>query len=445
MKLGRPALFLSALALLPVAAPAHADEPAATCPAVDIVSVVGSFHSVSNDDPEEIRGVNAGRNFAYEMVERYPGKVTAWQVPYPSTVTIMGSSLHSRKGDGPERGLPYGASVKEGVKNGTAHMSELAARCPSTKFILDGYSQGATVAGDIVAAVGQGEVPGVTPEKILAAYLIADPGRSALTGQTVALRGGAEGQRLATGEILVTLDQGAPPAHYVGATGPRFDGAFSPFDDRVLTFCGPKDPACSTAPGRLPNQVAQVMNEWRDAPDHQAAVAAGLKDPKVVGVLLLIAVPVVFFALLGIFAPIPGVVESASQISGLNPGQQAALRALAAELRTIGDLAHRFNQNQSLVGAQELPALAEDVDKLSTDSGSSTSSRITSAALSQFVKALNHLHYFTDFRLENPQNSAEESSLRPLKSVYDHNAYRVGGTVVDTWIRDDMDARIRQT
>lgn len=48
----------------------------------------------------------------------------------------------------------YCASVTEGNTNGVAQMTAYAERCPDSKLVLTGYSQGANVAGDILGGGG---------------------------------------------------------------------------------------------------------------------------------------------------------------------------------------------------------------------------------------------------------------------------------------------------
>jgi acetylxylan esterase len=45
-------------------------------------------------------------------------------------------------------------SVDEGDVNGVAQMTAYAARCPDSTLVLSGYSQGAFVAGDVLAGGG---------------------------------------------------------------------------------------------------------------------------------------------------------------------------------------------------------------------------------------------------------------------------------------------------
>lgn len=48
----------------------------------------------------------------------------------------------------------YCASVTEGAASGVAQMTAYAERCPNSKLVLSGYSQGANVAGDILGGGG---------------------------------------------------------------------------------------------------------------------------------------------------------------------------------------------------------------------------------------------------------------------------------------------------
>ncbi|KAH0355587.1 alpha/beta-hydrolase, partial [Aureobasidium melanogenum] len=45
---------------------------------------------------------------------------------------------------------PYCQSVEQGVADGIAQLNAYAARCPNTKLVISGYSQGAQVVGDII-------------------------------------------------------------------------------------------------------------------------------------------------------------------------------------------------------------------------------------------------------------------------------------------------------
>jgi hypothetical protein len=45
---------------------------------------------------------------------------------------------------------PYCQSIDEGVANGIAQLNSYSARCPDTKLVISGYSQGSQIVGDII-------------------------------------------------------------------------------------------------------------------------------------------------------------------------------------------------------------------------------------------------------------------------------------------------------
>ncbi len=427
--------FTTAITLIASSIPAIAAEDTKTaesCPVVHIVIASGAHESTRTDSPQNIRGFAHGVNFAAELQDAYSGTVSAWQLPYSSSVTVMGSALDNRALTERDKGyLPYGASRAEGVRLTSKHMAEFVAQCPEVQFMLAGYSQGASVIGDTVAAVGRGTVPGVNTHHILGAYLLADPGRSRTTKEEVLLQDGTRGLRSATGEILVPVDQGMPPTTYDGFTGPRSDGAFSPFGDRVMSFCHPLDPACATATNRLPQRLGQTLNQWEDTPDHTIAAKDALLTPKVLSALFLVSLPLLILTSLGFYSPIPGLIDSVSGITGLNATQSAALRALASEVTVVGRVAKTYDREQSSNTGPAITPPVPEVDKLSTDGGSSPASRLSSVAVSQGLKGSYHLRYFTK-NTANADGSTKDGA----------GPFTVGGKIVDKWIHDDMELRI---
>lgn len=251
------------------------------CAAVEIIVVSGTGESNSNDDPHNIQGFNAGYNYTQALDEKYGDKVSAWQVPYTASVGIIGSLGESRA-DAP---IPYGASRVQGVNTTLAHMAQVAADCPGTKFMLTGFSQGASVAGDIAAAVANGEVPGVTPADVLATYLIADPARAQLTDQSASSVTGPAGVRTADGAIYLPLDgAGMPNTADIGMTGVREGASF--YDTDVISICHPLDSACSTFAGGVLQKIGQGMNEWTTpSNNHLRAAPNGLAGVDIVSLI----------------------------------------------------------------------------------------------------------------------------------------------------------------
>jgi acetylxylan esterase len=85
-----------------------------------------------------------------------------WNEPYPGRQgALAGAICYGRESCDYEDILFYNApdadycaSVTEGNTNGVAQMTAYAERCPDSKLILTGYSQGANVAGDILGGGG---------------------------------------------------------------------------------------------------------------------------------------------------------------------------------------------------------------------------------------------------------------------------------------------------
>lgn len=251
----------------PVEESAHDADVESQCSVVDIVIAAGTGEANSYDDPSDIYGLNNGTNFVANIVNKFEGDVTAWQVPYTASVGVLASFGKTRA----DRALPYGASKNIGIERASAHIADVKANCPDTKFIVVGFSQGATVSGDVTEMILNGEIPHVTEADLAGAYLIADPGRSALTGNVAITEGGVSGLESENGEILIPLDQSIPDAAKVGLTGARSQGAFAKGQGRVLSFCHNNDLACSTENNGLAQQVGEAMNNLTYSPIHDLA------------------------------------------------------------------------------------------------------------------------------------------------------------------------------
>ncbi|WP_164860589.1 cutinase family protein [Rhodococcus sp. X156] len=133
---------------------------------------------------------------------------------------------------------PYPESQAAGVKATRDLIQSVATKCPSTKFALTGYSQGAAVTGDVATQIGNGEGP-VEADKLVAVALLSDPNRSPSTEKLV-----------------------GPPVEGAGLAGPRAKD-FGEVADRVVTFCAPGDLICATPEAartlsNIPAALAQV-------------------------------------------------------------------------------------------------------------------------------------------------------------------------------------------
>lgn len=239
------------------------------CKDLDIVIAAGTGEASQLDDPNEIYGLRNGINFVKTMIDTYDN-VSAWQVPYTASVGIAGSlgKTHTN------HALPYGASRQTGINAAVEHITSVHAACANTKFMTVGFSQGSTVAGDVAAMISHGDIAGIDDSYLVASYLIADPGRSALTGNTTTTDSGASGLESNNGEVLIPLDQSVPLQDKTGLTGARSE-SFAP--GKVMSFCHNNDVACSTQTDGIAQRVGKAMNETLYNPLYNH-VGRGIKD-----------------------------------------------------------------------------------------------------------------------------------------------------------------------
>lgn len=199
------ATLLSTVAILAGAPPVAA---ATTCPGIDAVAIPGTTETDPKADATKPVGILGS---VLEPLKRHSHRaLSTFYTPYPAA--IFG---------GTDQG-GYQASKQAGIDNASTHMKAVAQRCPNTKFLLTGYSQGADAAGDLAAAIGhnKGAVPA---DRVLGVGLIADPSQSPVDQPTIGL-----------------LHPG------MGFAGVR-TGGFGALADRnaVLSICAPLDYYCN--------------------------------------------------------------------------------------------------------------------------------------------------------------------------------------------------------
>jgi cutinase len=126
---------ISALASSPVGVPSAA---AAGCPDVEVVFARGTT------EPPGVGGI--GQAFVDSLQSQLgPKSMWTYAVNYPASTDFP--------------------TAAQGVNDASARVREMAAKCPTTKMVLGGYSQGAAVIGYITAAeIPAGYVlpPGIT-------------------------------------------------------------------------------------------------------------------------------------------------------------------------------------------------------------------------------------------------------------------------------------------
>lgn len=239
----------------------HIAAAPSRCTDYEIVIAAGTGDSNQGDDPLRVRGLRP-RSTLIADVEAAGGSVSAWQVPYTASVGVLGTLGETRT----NMALPYGASLDTGKRAVRTHLAALHDACPDTKVLFLGFSQGAGLLGDLVAE---------TPDpRLVAAYLIADPGRSRITYRPAETLTGARGLRGENGELLIPLDGVQLASDVSGLTGPR-RATFH--DAEVLTFCHSNDLACATQHDGLAQRVGVRLAQPAAAPLHKLA-GRGFKD-----------------------------------------------------------------------------------------------------------------------------------------------------------------------
>lgn len=203
MRLGRTAVVVSAalgtLSAMLVAGGTASADPAG-CQPLEVIAIPGTWETGPDNAP-------VGNGLLGAVTNGMPSnKVGVNYVEYVATAF-------------PWENQVYGASKADGIANADGMMGAIAAECPSSKFAIIGYSQGADVAGDLAARIGHGQ-GAVGAEKVSGVGLLSDPRRS-------------EHDRLV-----------GPPVPGNGAGGPRLEG-FGALTDQVRTFCTVGDLYCA--------------------------------------------------------------------------------------------------------------------------------------------------------------------------------------------------------
>lgn len=198
-------VFITAASTALTAAP---EAAGADCPAVEAVAVPGTTQTTPDADPAKPVGVLASILEPLKQHSKVP--MRTFYTPYPATIV------------GGTDGGGYLASKTAGIDSANAHITQVAAHCPKTVFMLTGYSQGADIAGDIASAIGR-NMGAIPADKLLGVTLVADPSQSPVGQPTIGLN---------------------RPG--MGFAGVRKDG-FGSLTTRngILSLCDPKDYYCN--------------------------------------------------------------------------------------------------------------------------------------------------------------------------------------------------------
>ncbi|WP_158240365.1 cutinase family protein [Mycobacterium hubeiense] len=202
---------------------------AASCPDATVVAVPGTTETNPAANPRVPAGLLKKVVEPVKKATR-PVRVTGMYVPYPAD--IIGSTANA---------LGYSFSRRQGVDNATKMIEEQSAKCPDTRYLLTGYSQGAHVAGDLAARIGAQQSP-ISADKILGVALLADPAQAPQGVPTLGV----------TGPV-------------VGFAGAR-QGGFGALTDRVISICAPGDFYCN-APASPTIRLIGLLGSQIDSAD----------------------------------------------------------------------------------------------------------------------------------------------------------------------------------
>ncbi|KAF8068034.1 cutinase [Lyophyllum atratum] len=192
---------LTALAVSVVANPIPA--PTTGCAAVHVITARASTEAPG----EGIIGAVVDR-----IVSGSTQTVSREAIVYPATLT------------------DYLNSEGQGVTAMKARLADKVSACPNTKIVLTGYSQGAHVTGDVLAAKASGTANGESRNPscfgallmwVVAAILMGDPGH-------------VQGESFQKGT-----------ANALNGLFPRPSGALEGFASQLNSFCDIGDPYCA--------------------------------------------------------------------------------------------------------------------------------------------------------------------------------------------------------
>ncbi|MBF6331458.1 cutinase family protein [Nocardia transvalensis] len=212
--------------------------------------------------------------------------------------------------------IPYGDSKATGVAAVRRVVSDFGNRCPATKFVVAGYSQGADAVGDVVTSIGCSGEP-VSADRVLAVGLIADPRR------------GAAGDRLV-----------GPQVDGQGIAGAR--SGFCQLSGVTAEICADQDLYCSTDAAQHPilSGLGRVLSQPTGPAGQSGQSAEGVGTD---GALTDLTRSLVSnFGEVHLDQVLSAIEALVAQVSSghPDPGQiSRSVETLTATLRPLGDLA----------------------------------------------------------------------------------------------------------
>ena len=221
-------------AVPPTSSPGSKPRPAfqdASCPDVSMISIPGTWESSPTDDP-----LNPSQfpialllNVTRPIMDQFGrDRVEVYTVPYTAQFHNPLSA---------DKQMSYNDSRTEGTRATVRAMVEMNDRCPLTRFVIVGFSQGAVIGGDLASDIGNGRGP-VDEDLVLGVTLIADGRRQPAVGQDIGPMPPGQGAEVTLAEV--------PALSALGLTmsGQR-PGGFGGLNNRTNEICAPGDLICS--------------------------------------------------------------------------------------------------------------------------------------------------------------------------------------------------------
>ncbi|MCG5432973.1 cutinase family protein [Mycobacterium sp. MYCO198283] len=232
------------------------DSQDASCPDVQLLSIPGTWESSPQLDPFNPTQFPIALllNVTNPMRGEFDGgRLEVYTVPY----TAQFRNPFSADGQ-----MTYNDSRKEGTQAALRAMTELNARCPITRFVITGFSQGAVIGGDIASDIGNGRST-IDHRLVLGVTLIADGRRQSGVGKDVGPNPPGQGAEITLGDV------GFLDAMGLKMTGPR-PGGFGKLNDRVNEICAAGDLICAA-----PAEAFNITN----LPQTMSILAGGAGQP----------------------------------------------------------------------------------------------------------------------------------------------------------------------
>jgi len=249
------------------AAPTSSPAAGPSCPALEVFGVQGTGQSSPDADPKNDTGM-LGLLFR-PMMAGASGLIDRAYVPYEAS---FGGAV-------PGGPVPYEQSVDHAVQRLDRMVTDMAKRCPSTKFAGVGYSQGAHAMSVWAKKVGAGQAA-IPADRVAGVLLLADPARPARSG----VFPGRPGQRSpeavpgTSGDEVSTVSLTDPGLGGSGIAPLADTGAgFGSLSGRVADICTPGDLACD-APEHAPvaHLVANIAGQSQLDPNDPVAAISTL-------------------------------------------------------------------------------------------------------------------------------------------------------------------------